>query len=244
MYHNSGLLFDAIENYDLVQIRELISLGIDINQVNNQNSTPLETCMRNYNPEDERSKNILRYLLSLNPIVVRNSGECEIINLAMWINDPEILRCILNLGGNIAHLPSGCYRCGEMPTVKLLKVLLDFHTVQEIDDLYHGILIRALWNNNKQIINLLLQNKIDVNKHYNEYYSYPIFNIRSLDQLNLLIDNGADITVKNNDHKTLSEHLKGVDDSTFLSDKSELIRFVDEYQVVPTKPVLSTEDCV
>lgn len=175
LYHNvNKSLIDAVKNNDIEKIKELISIGVDLNIQDNVGRTAI------YHAVWEKNKNIIKILIDAGSNVDQqdlNRSNPLMKACCNQNDDTEIVEMLINAKAN-----------------------LDIIGHNNLETALHW----ADTMGNGKIVNVLVKAGANLNLKYNKGHTILMSAGLSCknDLVNLLLDSGADINLKNDNNKT------------------------------------------
>ncbi|XP_050307400.1 uncharacterized protein LOC126744096 [Anthonomus grandis grandis] len=206
--NNSTALHVAAENGREDILILLIQKGADVNAINNHGSTALELAI------SKDHKNIATKLLNLKDIDfnTKNINQHDALYLAAENNMTEIVEILLRNGAQIESFDknnrTALHTSAENGCITVVELLLDKHANLYATDVSGNTALHlAIYSNQKRVVELLLKrtndsafiNAININCYTPLHISA---NYGQHNLVELLIDNGAEFNVKDENNNT------------------------------------------
>ena len=188
-------LIKASEKKDLKKVMKLITLGADVNYKDTNNRTPITEALY-YNRME-----IVEVLLKNGAKVDFNSEELKyILYHSIESGYNEVFKFLLNNGvnPNSKYISEGGENLSFSSSLEISKLLIEHGAEVNSKDVYgYTPLIRAVIKDYKDIVELLLKNKANVNARTNDSFTALVY-AKSKEVAELLIEYGANIDEKLN----------------------------------------------
>lgn len=213
----------ATKKNNLEMVKMLVEAGADINVINNKCCLALENAVKNKNMEMvkflvEKEAELNDFDEALHKIALRNNFIYP-IDRAILNDDFEMVNFLIDKGGKIKGA-SLMYARSKMMILKLLKKGVDVNSRNKKGRTALMEFCSKSWG--YELAKTLIENKADVNLKDNQGETALIHAICPFGgerkNIELLLDNGADVWVKNSKGKDVVELIKIYsDDESIIS---------------------------
>ncbi|MCJ8332026.1 MAG: ankyrin repeat domain-containing protein [Lentisphaeria bacterium] len=191
----------AVEFNDLAFLKQCLENGDDIDLLNRDGETPLHHAMRNSNYQ------IFEYLVKNGSnLQIQTRYKDSVLHLAAF-SSLEKVKLLVNKGIDINIKDNN----GETPLfrtykkIKIFNYLISIGADINVKNTQNRSLLHMRYIS-EEIMELLIKAGLDVNAKDNEGTT-PIFQMRNINNIKILIENGAKVNISNKFNTLLIQHM-------------------------------------